>query len=121
MNCDDNPVHGTQRQPAQVGGPVHANGSAHCPGNALPSAAHARIAAVREYLSGFSEADFVDAASRRVTLPRWEGKCLSGQEFMTRSMLPNFYFHVTTAAILRHNGVDLGKRGYLGAVQFDPA
>ena len=31
--------------------------------------------------------------------------------------VPNFYFHVTTAyAILRHNGVDLGKKDYLGAM-----
>ena len=75
----------------------------------------ARIAAVRAYLSGFSEADFADAASRRITQPRWEGKYLSGQEFMIRSVLPNFYFHVTTAyAILRHNGIELGKKDFLG-------
>ena len=38
----------------------------------------------------------------------------AGGEYLTRWALPNFYFHVTTAyAILRHNGVDLGKRDFL--------
>src|SRR6266851_251305 len=37
------------------------------------------------------------------------------EEYLTRFALPNFYFHVTTAYdILRHNGVTLGKRDYLG-------
>ena len=32
--------------------------------------------------------------------------------------LPNFYFHVSTAyAILRHNGVDIGKRDFIGSVR----
>jgi hypothetical protein len=34
-------------------------------------------------------------------------------------VIPNFYFHVTTAyALLRANGVDVGKRDYLGAMPF---
>jgi hypothetical protein len=37
-------------------------------------------------------------------------------------MLPNFYFHMTTAySILRHNGVDLGKKDFLGAMPFKAA
>ena len=40
---------------------------------------------------------------------------LTPREYLTRFALPNFYFHVTTAYdILRHNGVALGKRDYLG-------
>ena len=39
-----------------------------------------------------------------------EGKTIKGGQFLLQVALPNFYFHVTTAyAILRHNGVDLGK------------
>lgn len=39
----------------------------------------------------------------------------NGQSYLTQFALPNFFFHVTTAyALLRHNGVDLGKRDYLG-------
>ena len=40
---------------------------------------------------------------------------MSTQEYMLRWLMPNFYFHVTTAHdILRQNGVDVGKRDYLG-------
>ncbi|MCE9685476.1 DUF1993 domain-containing protein [Shewanella sp. AS16] len=79
----------------------------------------ARIASVLDYLSGFSEADFANAAAIHVSQPRWEGKYLMGYEFAIENAIPNFYFHVTTAyAILRHNGVDLGKKDYLGAMPF---
>jgi hypothetical protein len=38
-----------------------------------------------------------------------------GQAYLLNRVLPNFYFHITTAYdILRHNGVELGKRDYLG-------
>jgi hypothetical protein len=38
-----------------------------------------------------------------------------GQPYLVNFVLPNFYFHATTAyAILRHNGVDLGKRDFMG-------
>lgn len=41
---------------------------------------------------------------------------LSGQAYLTSYGLPQFFFHVTTAyAILRHNGVAIGKRDYMGA------
>ena len=40
---------------------------------------------------------------------------LNGQVYLLTSGLPNFYFHVTTAyAILRHNGLEIGKRDFLG-------
>lgn len=42
---------------------------------------------------------------------------LKGQAYLTGFALPNFYFHLTTAyAILRHNGLDLGKRDFVGQV-----
>ena len=41
----------------------------------------------------------------------------TGQALLLNFILPNFYFHVTTAYdILRHNGVELGKRDYIGTV-----
>ena len=47
----------------------------------------------------------------------WGGKTLSGTEYVEQYLVPNFYFHVVTAyAILRHNGVDLGKMDYLGSL-----
>jgi hypothetical protein len=42
---------------------------------------------------------------------------LTASQYLTRFALPNFYFHITTAYdILRHNGVVLGKRDYLGNI-----
>jgi uncharacterized protein len=77
----------------------------------------ARIASVQAYLDSFTAADFVGAEERQVTTPRWEGKYLTGLEFAIQHSIPNLYFHVTTAySILRHNGVDLGKKDFLGAL-----
>ena len=75
----------------------------------------ARVGTVIAYLDGFSAADFAAAATRVITQPRWEGKIMSGADYFLEHGLPNFFFHLTHAyAILRHNGVGLGKRDYLG-------
>lgn len=74
-----------------------------------------RIAAVVAYLDEFRSADFDGAETRTLSLPRWEGKSTTAAEYFVEYVMPNFFFHFTTAyAILRHNGVDLGKRDYLG-------
>ena len=78
---------------------------------------HARIRTVVAYLDTFSEKDFAGALERHVELPWAQGKWVPGNEYLNELQLPNFYFHVTTAyAILRHNGVALGKQDYLGNV-----
>lgn len=77
----------------------------------------ARVGTVIAYLSGFSPRDFEGAATRVVTQPRWEGKVMSGADYFLEHAVPNFFFHITHAfAILRHNGVPIGKRDYLGAL-----
>ena len=69
------------------------------------------------YLGTFTAADFTGAAERKIALPRWEGKWMRGDEYAIHHALPNFYFHATTTyAILRHAGVDVGKRDDLGAI-----
>ncbi|HWV14968.1 MAG TPA: DUF1993 domain-containing protein [Cellvibrio sp.] len=79
----------------------------------------ARIKTVQTYLASFSQEDFAGAEDRRVSQPRWEGKYLSGLEFIIQHSIPNLYFHVTTAySILRHNGVDLGKKDFLGSMPY---
>ncbi len=51
----------------------------------------------------------------KVTLPYFPGKHMTGFEYATEYLIPNFFFHITTAyAILRKNGVDLGKMDYFG-------
>jgi len=75
-----------------------------------------RIRSVRAYLDGVTEADYANAATRVITTPRWEGKVMSGADYFMEHALPNFFFHITHAyALLRHNGVNVGKRDYLGA------
>lgn len=75
----------------------------------------ARIASVIDYLGTFTEADFEGADGREVKRPRWEGKSMRATDYFVEQALPNFFFHLTTAyAILRHNGVELGKRDYIG-------
>jgi hypothetical protein len=79
----------------------------------------ARIADVISFVNSFSEKDFSGAAERKVTTPRWEGKYLMGHEYLTQHSIPNVYFHVTTAyAILRHNGLEIGKKDFLGPMPF---
>jgi hypothetical protein len=77
----------------------------------------ARIATVIAYVDGFQASDFEGADARKVTTPRWEGKWMTGTDYLVEHAIPNFFFHLTTSyAILRHNGVDVGKRDYLGAL-----
>lgn len=77
----------------------------------------ARVKTVIAYLEGFSEKDFETAASRTVTQPRWEGKVMNVPDYFVEHAIPNFFFHLSHAyAILRHNGVDVGKRDYLGTL-----
>ena len=64
-------------------------------------------------------ADKVDGSDARdIVVPRRDGAItLSGEAYLKQFALPNFYFHLTTAyALLRHNGVELGKADFLGAL-----
>lgn len=74
-----------------------------------------RIATVIGYLDGFSAQDFAGVEDRVVARPHWEGKSMTAINYFVEHAQPNFYFHLTTAyAILRHCGVDVGKRDYIG-------
>lgn len=81
-----------------------------------------RIASCIGFLESVRPADFEGAEARKVTLPSVEGKFMHGTGYLVEFVLPNFYFHVTTAyAILRHNGVDLGKMDFLGGLPLQDA
>ena len=79
----------------------------------------ARIETVIGYLNSFKAEDFKGAEDRKISQPRWEGKYLTGFEFATQHAIPNVYFHVATAySILRHNGVPVGKKDFLGEMPY---
>jgi hypothetical protein len=78
---------------------------------------HARLAKGIDYLSGFRPEDFEGAESRSIEV-KLGGRTVpfTGATYLSRFALPNFFFHVSTAYnILRHNGVSIGKRDFLGA------
>lgn len=78
-----------------------------------------RIEKVIKYLATFTPENFKGAHERKITRPRWDGKYLSGMEFANQHAIPNMYFHITTAySILRKNGVEIGKKDYLGEMPF---
>ena len=75
-----------------------------------------RLANTIEYVKTFKLAQFEGADSKDVTFPVGPNSNLTmkGQEFVNRFSFPNFYFHAATAhGILRHNGVEVGKRDFL--------
>ena len=70
----------------------------------------ARVKAVVAYLGTVKKESFAGADTRKVKLTFMEGKGLLGGDYLTEMALPNLYFHLTTVyAILRHNGIDVGK------------
>jgi hypothetical protein len=77
----------------------------------------ARIATCVAYVRGVAAARYAGWPERRVA-PAWlGGKWMRGDDYLTAVGIPNFYFHVTTAyAILRHNGVPLGKLDFIGVM-----
>jgi hypothetical protein len=76
-----------------------------------------RIAAVIQYLDTFTPQDFATSESRPIKLPFFPGKIIVGRDYLNEYALPNFYFHATFAyAILRHNGVELGKQDFLASL-----
>jgi hypothetical protein len=77
----------------------------------------ARIAKTIDYVKGFKPAQIDGSEGREIELPiGGQPMKFTGQEFLLNFALPNLYFHITTAYdILRHNGVEIGKRDFLGA------
>jgi hypothetical protein len=72
---------------------------------------------VTAYLGTFKEEDFKASDTRIVPLTFMEGRGILGKDYLVELALPNFLFHATHAyAILRHNGVDLGKQDYIGSL-----
>jgi hypothetical protein len=76
----------------------------------------ARIAKTLDFIESLPKAKFEGAEDREVVMKmRGEDVKFRGGQYLLAHATPNFYFHVTTAYdLLRHNGVELGKRDFLG-------
>ena len=76
----------------------------------------ARIKKTIEYANSVPAAKIDGSEAREIVLPMGPGRTVTftGETFLKGFSLPNFFFHATmTYALLRHNGVDLGKRDFL--------
>jgi hypothetical protein len=76
-----------------------------------------RIAKCTAFVTSVREQDLAGADERKVA-PSWlGGRWLTGRDYFVQMAVPNFFFHATMAyAILRHNGVKLGKADYIGGL-----
>ena len=80
----------------------------------------ARIAKTLSWLDTVPAAKLDGTEDKEITFPvgRESTRTMKGEAYLKHWVLPNLFFHVTTAyAILRHNGVDLGKADYLAGAQ----
>ena len=118
-------MHPLSRQ-VQIASDMVKNGGARLAGIDAPSfpdtettfdALQARIEKTVGFLGGITEAQLDGSESKNIVL-KFPGREMqfSGADYLIVFVLPNFYFHLTTAfAILRHNGVPIGKTDFMGA------
>ncbi len=119
-------MHPLTRQ-VQIACDIAKGGAARLSGTEVPSYADtetsidelkARIAKTLAFVNSIDAAAFAGSEERQITIksPTRELQ-FNGLDYLRGFALPNFYFHITTAyALLRHNGVEIGKLDYLGRV-----
>ena len=78
----------------------------------------ARVTKTIAYVQGFTPAQIDGTEDKDIVTKRGDKEThYKGMQFLLGHAMPNLYFHVTTTyAILRHNGVEIGKRDYLGQI-----
>jgi hypothetical protein len=77
----------------------------------------ARVAKTIDFLQSVPASALDGSEAKAISVPRRTGEPLqfTGESYLKHFSLPNFFFHVTTAyALLRHNGVEVGKTDFLG-------
>jgi len=111
----------------QIATDVVKGGAARLAGAEIPSYAdtessfaelYERIQKTIAFLNGFKAAQIDGSEDKAITL-KVGGNDLTftGQQYLLHFVLPNLFFHITAAyAILRHNGVDVGKKDFLGSL-----
>jgi hypothetical protein len=77
----------------------------------------ARIRKTVAFAESVKEAQYAGASERKVRLSWAPGKIIGGEDYLLQVTIPNTFFHIGMAyAILRHNGVDVGKMDFLGPI-----
>jgi hypothetical protein len=76
-----------------------------------------RIRKTVAFAESVKEAQYAGASERKVKLSGAPGKLIGGEDYLLQMTIPNTFFHIAMAyAILRHNGVDVGKMDFLGPI-----
>jgi hypothetical protein len=77
----------------------------------------ARLRKTSDYVQSVPAAQIDGSDAKSIAVPRRDGSItMTGEAYLKHFVLPNFFFHMTTTyALLRHNGVPLGKMDFLGA------
>jgi uncharacterized protein len=77
----------------------------------------ARIRKTIAFAENVEEAQYAHASESKVKLSWAPGKIIGGEDYLLQMTIPNTFFHIAMAyAILRHNGVDVGKMDFLGSI-----
>jgi len=111
----------------QIATDVVKGGAARLAGVEIPSYAdtessfaelYERINKTITFLNGFKPAQIDGSEDKAISLKvGGNDLAFTGQQYLLHFVLPNLFFHITTAyAILRHNGVDVGKKDFLGGI-----
>ena len=76
-----------------------------------------RIGKTIAFLATITPEQFEGGAERKVELPYFPGKHMSGADYLSAYALANFFFHYITAySILRHHGLNIGKQDFMGSL-----
>ena len=79
----------------------------------------ARIWKTVAFSESVKEAQYAGASERKVKFSWAPGKVIGGEGYLLQMTIPNTFFHIAMAyAILRHNGVNVGKMDFLGSINF---
>jgi hypothetical protein len=82
----------------------------------------ARIDWTVDFITSVPESAFAEAAERKVTLPYFPNKYMTGFDYAREYAVPNFLFHVVTAyGLVRHAGVPVGKADYMNGLPLKDA
>jgi uncharacterized protein len=77
----------------------------------------ARIRKTIAFAESVKEEQYEGASDRKVNVSWAPGKVIAGEDYLLEITIPNLYFHIAMAyAILRNNGIDVGKMDFLGSI-----